>query len=656
MCKSIVVSLICLIPLQALAIQQPTVSELLDKYAQTQDKLYQSFIIRFEVSIKSSSSMPGEAGIVRRMKQTEEYRFDAETKRFSMRTSMWGNVVSAYQNVREDNPEYQSYLWDGKRLVQYARNPASPVSKLGKVHLDQSRKPNDPRNERLYTNAGAAGLRGYVMGGTERIDSILRKADDIYVRNEMEPAGKARSPCYVIDAMTEIGKFTIWIDPEHGYNIARCKQQIDGNRGDIVYGRPHHRDDTISLSLENVRFEKINGFWIPIEVDSKYHRIMGKDYSKSETHLKRTEVKLDVDHDALGSFVPDDIKNGARVFVIGVKGIMYTWQDGELIPNIDEAVIDEIDKMADEILAEGGVPTGLKAGKKATDISPTVSDLLDKYAATQNKLQSLIAKAETKIEHIRMGLSNRSEKENCEFRTDGNRVNHRSTFWDGLLTTKDKPGYKSFLWDGKSFIEYRRAEELKSSRVFVKKHDLSKKRMVATEYKGAPLMGICGGDYERIDSVLGKADTISLQDKPDKIGESECYVIDVATKRGKYTVWIDPEHGYNIAKIEVQRKKGDLVRDRGRAKIDMSFSLKNVRFEQIDAVWVPMEADMQQTEDSGAKITKWHHKRTEMILNPDHDVLGSFVADDISDGTKVKVLGDPRIYVWQNGKPVTEVD
>ena len=169
-------------------------------------------------------------------------------------------------------------------------------------------------------------------------------------------------------------------------------------------------------------------------------------------------------------------------------------------------------------------------------------------------------------------------------------------------------------------------------------------------------MGICGGDYDRIDSILRKADNISLRQKTERVGNSQCYVIDAVTKRGKYMVWIDPEHGYNIAKIELQKRKGDLIGSSERVKIGMLFLLENVRFEKTDDVWVPVEADMKQYQDDRISIIKWHHKRTKMTLNPDHDALGSFVADDISDGTTVKVLGYPRIYEWQNGNTVGEVE
>jgi len=104
----------------------------------------------------------------------------------------------------------------------------------------------------------------------------------------------------------------------------------------------------------------------------------------------------------------------------------------------------------------------------------------------------------------------------------------------------------------------------------------------------------------------------------------------------------------------VQRAKGDLAYDNKRVKTGMSFSLKNVRFEKIGNVWVPMEADMQQAEDNGSKTTKWHHKRTEMALNPDFEALKAFAADDIPEGTKVIFKGqdDKTEYTWQDGHPV----
>jgi len=353
-------TLLFLMSVHAFATEHPSVTELLDKYAATQDEIYQSFIIKSEMSCESSSSKPGEVGLVRHMASTDEFRFDDKNGRFSNRTFIWGNVGSAFENIPKDNPAYQSYMWDGKDYFQYARSPFNPVSKLGKVHLTRNRA-RDTSNK-PYRQGGLSGLRGAIFGSNERIESELRRAQTISVQDRTEKIGD--SECYVVDAITKLGKITVWIDPKHGYNIAKFNLEISGKRGDIVYGRPLEEDDIIHLSQRVTRFEKLNGFWIPMEGDSSYHRDMGKDYSESRTHEKITEIKLNVDHDALGSFVPNDILNGARVFVTGVEGIMYTWQDGKLIPNIDKVAVDQIDKMTEEIMAEGKVPPSLATAQK----------------------------------------------------------------------------------------------------------------------------------------------------------------------------------------------------------------------------------------------------------------------------------------------------
>ena len=78
--------------------------------------------------------------------------------------------------------------------------------------------------------------------------------------------------------------------------------------------------------------------------------------------------------------------------------------------------------------------------------------------------------------------------------------------------------------------------------------------IISVGFEGHELMGIFYGDYERIDSVLRKADTISVRKETEQVGESDCFVIDANAGGGKYTVWIDPKHGYNIAKGRVQRE------------------------------------------------------------------------------------------------------
>lgn len=98
-------------------------------------------------------------------------------------------------------------------------------------------------------------------------------------------------------------------------------------------------------------------------------------------------------------------------------------------------------------------------------------------------------------------------------------------------------------------------------------------------YGGSWALGYFGVSEEPAGIVLSEARSISVRDETEKINGVDCFVIDADTKCGKYKVWIDPEHGYNIAKIELQKRKGDLIRSSERVEIGMLFLLKNVRFE-----------------------------------------------------------------------------
>jgi hypothetical protein len=47
------------------------------------------------------------------------------------------------------------------------------------------------------------------------------------------------------------------------------------------------------------------------------------------------------------------------------------------------------------------------------------------------------------------------------------------------------------------------------------------------------------------------------------------------------------------------------------------------------------------------------HKVTEVLPDPDHDALGSFLPDDIRDGTKIWIKGlSWGEYIWRDGKPI----
>lgn len=303
-----------------MAVEHPSVSDLLDKYAETQDKIQRSFIIKTESSSNFSyrTRLSKRSGRDHRLRDT---RFDGD--RISMSELKWGDLNLTLKDVPKNKALYRSYLWDGKRYITYTKDLDGKYPNMVIINGDSGHD--------MMPLAGE--LHGNFRGDSVRVDSILRKARNVSVRDELDEI--TGSACYVIDAITERGKYTLWMDPNHGYNLA--KAVIQKKEHQLFPKRPPSKNYVSLRIMGNVRFEKIDDIWVPMEVDLKYNGNYAHGYfSKSKSHVKRTEVILNPDHDALGSFVPDDIENGSKVYVVQVPGITYIWQDGELIPNTDK--------------------------------------------------------------------------------------------------------------------------------------------------------------------------------------------------------------------------------------------------------------------------------------------------------------------------------
>jgi hypothetical protein len=615
--------------------------ELLDKFAETVDKSHTSFITKSKIKVLMETDYSNKKWASQSGKQTKYYLIEMRTdvKRLKELRYRWGDNEKSF--IPESEKHYGSRTYDGEETYRYGRTHDSP----GLLTLKSRAWENFTVDRHLASRDPVSGCFGYLRGDYERFDRILKKAGPgrVTVRDKMEDLNGTAH--YVIDAKTERGQYTIWLNPEKGYNFS--KATVSREEGDFfMKDYKFEAGCKYIISVDNTQFTEVDGVWVPVKGKVKLHSTTPTTDLNTIAELELTSILIDPDHDALDSFSVDDIKDGAKVLYGDKRPGEYVWQDGKVVADVDKDAIDELDRMAEEIMAEAkdnsdtNAPSNIMPEKKTEIADLTVSELLNKYRATQSKLQSFVAKAETKIE--KNSPSGVVEKRHCEFRTDGERVYHRS------FLPPDETDYKSFLWDGKSFIEYIGAKEVKNSRVSIRESGLGKNEKIATEYKGAALLGFLAGDSERVDAVLGRADTISVKDKPEEVGQADCYVIEAAVKQDKYKIWMAFEHGYNIAKAEVQKTDGPEK---------LSFTLENVRFEKIDGVWAPMEADMRHSMARKGQTVKWRHRRTEMILNPEHDTLGSFVGE-IPDGTKVIYPGrfDEIKYVWQDGKPVAEAE
>lgn len=309
--------------------------------------------------------------------------------------------------------------------------------------------------------------------------------------------------------------------------------------------------------------------------------------------------------------------------------------------------------------------------------NPSVPALLDLYRANQDKARSFHSKTEDISESTDSTSSGtRFTRTVSDIRVDGDKIDLRSHVWRGLTSdVKDAPmdqaTFSSLVWDGKSLVNYHKTNIGLAS---IKTNKTDRDRMVSITCEGARLTGILQADLEPVDSIIREAETAFVEERMDEVDGFPCYVITAVSRNGSYRVWINPERGYNIAKAEVEKKGSDLVWGRPLdykpkhipgIKISspiiasLSFSIKNIRFENVDNVWIPMEADWDSVvkyNDGSVAKGHNHYRRTEITLNPDHDAIGSF-KPDIPDGTRVIVEDSGGVrYRWFGGRAIGDVD
>jgi len=323
--------------------KHPTALELLDRYTATRNK-FRSFISKAEETVKWHAFVRSrpyiKKGVEYYSHQKVELRSDGN--KFFHFSKTWGYALGRGP-VSEENSSYSHKLWDGESAYQYDYSPATPRgSKMENGSLIVKRKKDLSVPGHSLSNSSPGGpLRGGFYGSNERIDIELKqRSDTMSVQPKMEEVNGSK--CYVINAKAKGCEYKIWIDPGHDYHMAKAiikRDWVSAGRPER-YKNPPPRGNN-SLYLKNVQFKKYDGVWVPIECDHGFHfRTADGGYEKNDYHHRITEFVINPDHDALGSFECDFVRNGARVYVSGIHGITYTWQDGQVVDENGRVIMD----------------------------------------------------------------------------------------------------------------------------------------------------------------------------------------------------------------------------------------------------------------------------------------------------------------------------
>lgn len=336
--NKILIVFACVTSPMSRAVDIPSASELLDRYTATQDKL-SSFISKTEIVGNAKWTNEDRPIFTREVVET---RIDGE--RIHIHKQSWFDLPSKDAPTPIEDAKIFYILWDGNRNMIY---------RVG-LRADMDRN-EESMKQGMGVRSRGLPFFGMRFSDNEPLHIVLQKSKAISVRDKLERVGS--QDCYVIDAKTSSGTYTIWLDPKHGYQVAQAEIRV--GPGDHFRVRTLGDKQSRFLSIRNIRYEKIDETWIPMEADIHFESIGPEPYdnSISDSHHKMTQINLNPDHEALGSFVPA-LANGTPV-IDRDFGIKYTWQDGKLVPDVDEYAVDQIRGMAREMRDQNDVPPGL---------------------------------------------------------------------------------------------------------------------------------------------------------------------------------------------------------------------------------------------------------------------------------------------------------
>jgi len=252
-------------------------------------------------------------------------------------------------------------IWDGSRRTARVRKMPSDTES-GDFYVVYDDNPKGV----VWGMGGAHGLNGTT--GDEHFAKLLLESETLRLRPEMEQIDGF--DCYVVEGDTPSYYHTVWIDPQNGY--LHRKIICEGYQKNL----PYRGSWVVKYGIEvtDVKIEYFEG--IPVVTEAKRHFFNERADGNTLDAIaqeKMSNVVCNPDFESVGAFKMDKVPNGTRVIHFAndlhKTGVKFHLQDGRIVPNVDEEVIEQIDRMAEELMAEGKVPAGLATAKK-TEAAP----------------------------------------------------------------------------------------------------------------------------------------------------------------------------------------------------------------------------------------------------------------------------------------------
>jgi hypothetical protein len=315
----------------------------------------------------------------------------------------------------------------------------------------------------------------------------------------------------------------------------------------------------------------------------------------------------------------------------------------------------------------------LSATSDELSVKPTAKELVNLYKKAVTCWDKSVAmRVETKHSMAKRGIDEtdiRHWKYDITHRRDGDRCE-----WFGRLQFKGEYNgeeyshntqFKHIVGDD-FFLSYVKRDSEEGPEYALMGSDVKEKLLVwqSQGFDGGFLLGRMGG----IGSVSKMAELISESNDLKLIGQetlsgSLCYIVEVKTIYGTFTVWIAPEKGYNSLKYVIRRSGHDILQD------DIHFEdqgitecvevADSIDVRKIDDVFIPISGnltDKVKAGDDWESTDNFEVKYSEIVLKPDFKALGAFKTS-FPEGTEVTHQDIPgRRFRWTNGKFIPDMN
>jgi hypothetical protein len=103
-------------------------------------------------------------------------------------------------------------------------------------------------------------------------------------------------------------------------------------------GRPMPAGSEVRHTLDEVRFEKVDGTWLPMSCRQQFRELFPARSPEPmvwTSYHRKLSVQLNPDFEALKAFRPDDVREDAKVYLFGEAHPVrpdYVWRNGKLQP------------------------------------------------------------------------------------------------------------------------------------------------------------------------------------------------------------------------------------------------------------------------------------------------------------------------------------